>query len=256
MISVIVPVYKVEPYLHQCVDSILHQTYRDIEVLLIDDGSPDKCGEICDEYERKDKRVRVFHTENRGLSTARNIGLWEAQGDYIGFIDSDDWIEPDMYNMLICKINETKADISICGFWEGFQELYTQPQIICDGEEAIIALIEQKISTCLWNKLYRRNVFDGILFPFGKNFEDTASMHIILSQAQKIVTVSVPMYHHRLRLGSITKVYSAKNLIDYADAYLARFYFITNEMSGLFSERKIKPPNPTSRPFLSSRACC
>ena len=92
MISIIVPVYKVEPYLHQCVHSILEQTYRDIEVLLIDDGSPDRCGEICDEYAGKDGRIRVFHTGNHGLSAARNLGLREAKGDYVGFVDSDDWI--------------------------------------------------------------------------------------------------------------------------------------------------------------------
>ena len=96
MISVIVPVYKVEPYLRQCVESILNQTYSDLEVLLIDDGSPDRCGEICDEYEKKDIRVRVFRTENRGVSAARNLGLREAKGDLIGFVDSDDWIEADM----------------------------------------------------------------------------------------------------------------------------------------------------------------
>lgn len=116
MISIIVPVYKVEPYLRQCVDSILNQTYRDLEILLIDDGSPDCCGKICDEYEKKDKRVRVFHTENRGLSIARNLGLKETQGDYIGFVDSDDWIEPDMYEVLLKCLEETGADICVCGY--------------------------------------------------------------------------------------------------------------------------------------------
>ncbi len=116
MISIIVPVYKDEPYLRQCVDSILNQTYRDIEVLLIDDGSPDRCGEICDEFAKKDQRIRVFHTENKGLSAARNLGLREAKGEYIGFVDSDDWIEPDMYEVLLKRMQETGADISVCSF--------------------------------------------------------------------------------------------------------------------------------------------
>lgn len=103
MISVIVPVYKVAPYLRQCVDSIINQSFDDLEILLIDDGSPDQCGEICDEYAAKDSRVRVFHTENKGLSAARNLGLQKATGEYIGFIDSDDWIEPDMYEVLLRK---------------------------------------------------------------------------------------------------------------------------------------------------------
>ena len=97
MISVIVPIYKVEPYLNQCVESILCQTYSDLEILLIDDGSPDRCGQICDEYEKQDSRVKAFHIQNQGLSAARNVGLQNAEGEYIGFVDSDDWIEPEMY---------------------------------------------------------------------------------------------------------------------------------------------------------------
>lgn len=101
-ISIIVPVYEVEPYIHKCVDSILAQTFTDFELILVDDGSPDNCGEICDEYEENDSRIRVIHKENGGPSSARNAGLNIAKGDYIGFVDSDDWIETDMYEMLIC----------------------------------------------------------------------------------------------------------------------------------------------------------
>lgn len=104
MISIIVPVYNVELYIHQCIDSIISQTYRDIEILLIDDGSTDKCGNICDEYARIDPRIRVFHTQNKGLSAARNLGLREAKGDYIGFVDSDDWIEPNMFEVLLQQL--------------------------------------------------------------------------------------------------------------------------------------------------------
>ena len=97
MISVIVPVYNVEPWLRQCLDSIVGQTYGDLEILLVDDGSTDRCGAVCEEYARADARIRVFHTENRGLSAARNLGLREARGELIGFVDADDWIEPEMY---------------------------------------------------------------------------------------------------------------------------------------------------------------
>ena len=109
MISVIVPVYNVELYLRKCLNSVVNQTYRDLEILIIDDGSTDGSGEICDEY-RKDERVRVFHTDNRGLSCARNLGLDNATGEWIGFVDSDDWIEPDMYEVLIRRAEETGAD--------------------------------------------------------------------------------------------------------------------------------------------------
>ena len=107
MITIIVPVFNVEQYLPKCVDSIINQTYSNLEILLIDDGSQDRCGEICDEYAKKDSRIQVFHTKNRGLSVARNLGLQEAKGEYIGFVDSDDWIEPDMYEVLLSKMRES-----------------------------------------------------------------------------------------------------------------------------------------------------
>ena len=119
MVSIIVPVYNVGAYLRKCLDSILNQTYRELEILVIDDGSTDRSGKICDEY-RKDRRVRVFHTENRGLSCARNLGLDEAKGEWIGFVDADDWIEPDMYELLIGKAVETGADIVECGWFREY----------------------------------------------------------------------------------------------------------------------------------------
>ncbi len=170
MISVIVPIYKVEPYLQQCVDSILNQTYSDLEILLIDDGSPDRCGEICDEYAKKDKRIRVFHTENRGLSAARNLGIQESTGSFLGFVDSDDWLDNDMYEVLLDRIVDTQADISGCGF---YTELSTNPktsnleETIYSGVESEIALLDGKVSNYVWNKLYRRDVFRNVSFPEG-----------------------------------------------------------------------------------------
>jgi glycosyltransferase involved in cell wall biosynthesis len=120
MISVIIPIYNVEPYLRECIDSIRNQTYQDLDIILINDGSQDKCGEICEDYAKKDTRIRVFHTGNKGLSAARNLGLREAVGEYIGFVDSDDWIEPDMYEILLRRIEETGTSISTCGVWTEF----------------------------------------------------------------------------------------------------------------------------------------
>ena len=149
MISIIVPVYKVEPYIHQCIRSILNQTYRDIEILLIDDGSTDKCGEICEEYARIDSRIQVFHTENKGLSAARNLGLMEAKGEYIGFVDSDDWIEPDMYESLLRQLGESEADISACKIWDEYQGNQQQSgnriqNAVYRGAEAVCALVFKK----------------------------------------------------------------------------------------------------------------
>ena len=115
LISVIVPVYKVEKYLERCVKSICAQTYQNLEIVLVDDGSPDQCGEMCDMFAKQDSRIRVVHKENGGLSDARNAGLDVMTGDYVGFVDSDDWIEPDMYQVLYERLIKEKAEISCCG---------------------------------------------------------------------------------------------------------------------------------------------
>ena len=236
MISVIVPVYIVEPYLQQCVDSILNQTYRDLEVLLIDDGSPDRCGEICDEYGRKDKRVRVFHTENRGLSAARNLGLKEARGDYIGFVDSDDWIEPEMYEVLLRGVEETGADIGVCGFWVEDQRTnihHTKPQPLeqarlLTGTDSLRRLINGYIYNRVWNKLYRKGLYDSISFPEGKNYEDIALMYKLLAKAKGTVICSNIEYHYRVRDDSICQTNSGKNLMDGVDAMISRYYYYKN----------------------------
>lgn len=235
MISVIVPVFKVAPYLRQCVDSILKQTYRDIEILLIDDGSPDECGEICEEYKEQDKRIRVFHTEHRGLSAARNIGLKAAIGEYIGFVDSDDWIEPKMYEVLLREIK--KKDVSVCGYDYSVQKTAFIDSLYC-GSDAMRALLDKKFNNNVWNKLYRKDLFNDVLFPEGRNYEDVAIMHMIVDRAKSVVVISDILYHYRERPESITKIYTAKNLMDYADARLSRYYYFRNECHELFEEEK------------------
>lgn len=234
MISVIVPVYKVVPYLRQCVESIFIQTYRDLEILLIDDCSPDECGEICEEYKERDVRIKVFHTENMGLSAARNFGLRKSTGEYIGFVDSDDWIEPDMYEVLLKGI--TDADISVCGFASAVQRM--QPaEAVYYGTDALRALLDEKLNNHVWNKLYRRELFDGLLFPEGRNYEDTAVMHRIVDRAKAVAAVSGVKYHYQSRQESISKTYTAENLIDYADARLGRYFFFRDEHQDLFEEK-------------------
>ena len=177
MISIIVPVYNTEPYLPQCLDSILAQTYTDLEILLIDDGSTDRCGEICNQYAARDPRIRVFHTENRGLSAARNLGLDQAKGDYIGFVDSDDWIEPDMYEVLLQKAEETKADIVECGVYleyPGKTEERKRKNQIMSGSKAIYELLNGYLSDCVWDKIWNSKCFRQIRFPEGRVHEDTA----------------------------------------------------------------------------------
>ena len=240
MISVIVPVYRVEPYLRQCVDSILNQTYRNLEVLLIDDGSPDRCGEICDEYGAYDDRVRVFHTENRGLSAARNLGLKEAKGEYIGFVDSDDWIEPDMYDVLLRKMLETGAEISVCGIWYEYKNLKEELHFkegIYTGQNILCELADGNINAVVWNKLFRKQIIRSIVFPEGRNSEDIAVIHLIVQKAKTIALIPTLEYHYRMRFDSITKTNTAKNLIDHAEAHFDRFYYFKDQHPELFIEK-------------------
>ena len=241
MISVIVPVYRVEPYLRQCVDSLLMQTYTNLEVLLIDDGSPDCCGSICDEYSKNDSRVRAIHTDNQGVSTARNLGIEEANGDLISFIDPDDWIEPTFYELLLARMKDTDADICACNYWmetETSKQKSCLPETIYERKASIKALCESGISNYIWNKLYRKELFNTIRFPVGKTYEDFAIMHLILHQSQRVAVIANLLYHYRTRSDSITKTYKAKNLIDYAGAYFSRYCFLKNEYADMFFEKQ------------------
>lgn len=224
MISIIVPVYNVEPYLRKCLDSIVNQTFRDLEILIIDDGSTDGSGEICDEY-RKDERVKVFHTNNRGLSCARNLGLDNATGDWIGFVDSDDWIEPDMYEVLLERAEETRADVLECGmFIEFASQIIKQPAFVatvCE-KEALEALIKHKINNQVWNKLWKSQCFVDIRFPEGRNFEDISTVYKLIIKA-RVVGLNGIYYHWRQRASSISHSHDKKNLEDYWDAHKQRY---------------------------------
>ena len=242
MISIIVPVYKVERYLRQCLDSILNQTYRDLEILLIDDGSPDKCGEICEEYAKKDSRIRVFHhTENRGLSAARNLGLQEAKGEYIGFVDSDDWIEPDMYEVLLRRLEETETCISSCSIYKEFLNIkyvYDKP---CDavffGIESIRAQVCILTNT-VWNRLYRKDCWAGVLFPENHVYEDVATLFKVILKSNSLSCVPEAMYHYRMRKKSIIHTYTMKNLKDYWSAYYGK-YLQLNRLPECKKDREI-----------------
>lgn len=165
-ISVIVPVYNVEPYIRQCVDSIINQTYKNLEIILVDDGSPDNCGKICDEYATKDSRIKVLHIENGGPAIARNAGLDIATGKYIGYIDSDDYIEPDMYETLHNAMIKTDAGLVICNWFEGTENnwvkntVYPEKEIITSNEAFEIFYS----SMYVWNKLYRKDVVKNLRF--------------------------------------------------------------------------------------------
>ncbi len=206
MISVIVPVYNVKAYLRKCLDSITNQTYKDLEILVVDDGSTDGCGRICDEYAERDSRVKVFHTENRGLSSARNLGLDEAKGEWVGFVDSDDWIEPDMYEEALDGIED--ADI-LC---------FQRTEGTYSGLEALYKFINNEISAFIWKKLYRKELFEEISFPDGRISEDRATIYLLLHKAKTVRCKNVCGYHYTIRQDSITRTHNLNNIFDY---YLA-----------------------------------
>ena len=210
LISVIVPVYKVEQYLDCCVRSIVEQTYSNLEIILVDDGSPDNCGAMCDAWTGKDSRIKVIHKENGGLSDARNAGLAIASGELIGFVDSDDWIAPDMYRLLYEDMERNGSDISACGVqmvWEdGTPPRMLTPSGICvmDRESAMREIIwESAFKQPVWYKLYKAETVRDIQFPVGKHHEDVFWSYRAFGRANRVSAFDVPCYYYRQRSGSI-----------------------------------------------------
>lgn len=204
-ISIIVPIYKVENRLEYCIKSILNQTFNNFEIILVDDGSPDNCGRICDEYEKKDKRIKVVHKENGGLSDARNTGIDIAKGQYIGFVDSDDIIHPRMYEILFKCINKSNSDIVQCKFkrfnnldeikydLDNYYEVFEE----YDNKRAIIDMIDNnKINVNSWNKLYKYQLFETLRFPKGKIHEDEFLTYKLLYNSKKIAYIDEELYYY------------------------------------------------------------
>ena len=234
LISVIVPVYKVELYLRQCVDSLLAQTYSNLEIILVDDGSPDGCPAICDEYARKDSRVRVIHKPNGGLSDARNVGLDAARGEYIGFIDSDDWVMPDMYEYLYKGMKEHNADISVCEYFEVWPKkcrATNRPEVrIFEGKESVNAILLLKIGSYAWNKLYKREMWgDEIRYPTGKLYEDVRTTYRVFERAALVAALPEPKYFYRRTNESITGNTSIRNKAACVEARIERYHLLADQ---------------------------
>lgn len=232
LVSVIVPVYNVKNYISQCLESIIRQTYNNLEVLIIDDGSNDGSELICDEF-ADDSRIRVFHLENHGVSYARNHGIHNAKGDYITFIDSDDWVNDNAIEILIKAALNTNADIVSAQSSNELIGKTIQPKLRLEtitsfqGSDILKAYSRGLFPDYVWNKLYRREIFDNIRFPENRNFEDCDIMWRIvmdLVQKDRVLTI-IPevLYHYRMRKGSISRTYSLKNIDDYWKACSEKF---------------------------------
>lgn len=208
MISIIVPVYNVEKYLRRCIDSILSQTYRDIEVILVDDGSTDSSPAICDEYGEKDSRITVIHKPNGGLSDARNSGINIAKGEYLGFVDSDDYISSEMYEKLLSNAEKHKADIAVCNaelVQEGKSAEFKENDgvRVYDGNATYAMICQRAFTVNAWNKLYRRELFDTVRYPVGMLYEDLATTYKLTELSQKVVVLEQELYAYVQRAGSI-----------------------------------------------------
>lgn len=212
LISVIVPVYKVEDYLSRCVDSILAQTYRNLEIILVDDGSPDNCGRICDDYAHRDPRIRVIHKVNGGLSSARNAGLDTARGEYIAFVDSDDWIEPEMYETMLALAIREDVPLVCAGRYDvesetGERKLGLCPvktEVITGEETARRIFTWEGMDSAAWDKLYRRKLFDSIRYPVGVVVEDVPVTYRLALKAGRVAMCDKPFVNYFHRPGSIT----------------------------------------------------
>lgn len=252
LISVIIPVYNVEKYLRKCINSILNQTYKNLEIILVDDGSPDKCGKICDEYREKDLRVHVIHKENGGLSDARNIGIKNATGKYIVFIDSDDWIHPNMIEILFYEIQKSNADISMCMFkyiYEDEMEKNIDTEYHINSVEILTSeeVLERYYSdsrvpyVVAWNKLYKRDLFQKICYPKGKIHEDEFTTYKLFYDAEKIIVVDAELYFYLQRCNSITGGSSKVKHWDILDAYSeSKDYYKVHKESKLLEMVRIK----------------
>ncbi|MBQ3528961.1 MAG: glycosyltransferase family 2 protein [Oscillospiraceae bacterium] len=233
--SVIVPVYKAEKYIESCVSSILAQTYGDFELILVDDGSPDRSGESCDALAATDTRIRVIHKENGGAATARNAGLDAAKGDFIAFIDGDDCVHPQYLEFLLALQQKTDADFAMC-YYDFFTEegewFAGEPQTeyaLLDGTEMLANFAEHcrkvsLISLCM--KLFKKEIFDGLRIPEGFIEEDSMSLPHILERAEKIARSEAKLYHWRITPGSVTRSGLTEKSFAYIEVsrYQAEFF--------------------------------
>lgn len=231
LISIIVPIYNVEQYLPKCLDSIINQTYKNLEIILVDDGSTDNSGMICDEYAKKDERFRVIHQQNAGVSFARNVGLKNCTGNYIGFVDPDDYISKDMYEILYNTLINNNSSISMCDYSlyydSDIEFSITGETVKYNNIEAMQQLVLNKdITSHLWNKLYKKELFDGISFPNNKIYEDVGTIYLLFEKSDLIVKNNSIQYAYYQRQNSLCNSIEQKKLFDYIEMINIRYEYL------------------------------
>ncbi len=220
-LSVVIPVYNVEKYLIECIESVCMQSYRNLEIILVNDGSTDGSLKICEDFASKDSRIMVVSQENGGLSAARNTGIKHATGDYITFIDSDDYVDINMFSYMIEQMEKENADISVCNFEKFWGNSTEKKDLLYNDSESLTSIDalgklytdEQVIYVTAWGKIYRRDFFDDITYPVGRINEDVFTTYKTYAKAEKIIYLDMPFYKYRQREGSIIHTpFSIKNL--------------------------------------------
>lgn len=213
LISIIVPVYKVELYLEKCIKSILDQTYKNLEILLVDDGSPDRSGILCDDWAKVDSRIKVIHQENKGASAARNAALRVATGDYIGFVDSDDYVAPEMYEVLLNTIIQSGKKISCCGAYRAIDNKGLEPfsgvkiSGVLDIDTALDKLFYWDLDTAVWSKLFERSIWKNVFFPEGEINEEFSILIPLFVKSGGVACTNQRLYYYRQNSTSVTSTW-------------------------------------------------
>lgn len=224
LISVVVPVYKVEKYLDRCVESLISQTYKNLEIILVDDGSPDECGKLCDIWATRDARISVIHKQNGGLSDARNVGAAAAKGSYIGFVDSDDYVSPSMYESLLLHIQETGAGLAICGVADVYSDHTDEPNEIYKRtmrpEEVLSDIFLNKtLMVGVPPRLYPAKLAKEVISPVGKTHEDAFTVVEYLSKVSLVAVDTTPLYFYCHNEGTITSNPKTRARMDNIEAW-------------------------------------
>ncbi len=255
LLSIVVPVYNVEKFLERAVYSIINQTYKNLEIILVDDGSKDMSGILCDELAKKDNRIKVIHQENAGLSAARNVGIKNATGKYIGFVDSDDLIADNMYEVLYNGLIENNGQISICNYVPFsigtplFSGSY-KTEVLSTDEALKELLIDKKIRSFAWNKLYDRELFEHVDFPVGKKYEDIATTYRLFLGTNKIIYIDANLYGYFIRQGSITGNYNIESALDLMEMVEYRYNYLLKKKENLLDYINMNKVNSVTRYFI------
>ena len=250
LISVVIPIYNVQEFLPKCIDSVINQTYDNLEIILVDDGSPDDSGYICDKYKAKDSRIKVIHKKNGGLSDARNVGIENSNGKYICFVDSDDIIHKDFIKCQYENIVKTRSDISVCLFEQFFEESSIKETEVenvetqeFDNNQLILKIFEKNNIhyICACTKLYKKSLFEDLRFDVGRLHEDEFIVYKIFSRCKNAVFVKAPLYFYRARQGSITRTstFKEKNLDAFYSVESCYNFFVGTDYEQLALNRLI-----------------